>query len=288
MAIRIVTDSTCDMPADVAAELGITVIPDYINAGDQSYQDGVDLTRREFYERLPGWRVPPTTAAPGVDAFRRVYERLADEGATSILSLHVYDHLSNLANVARLAAAATHSVAVTVLPGSLLSLGGGFIAMGAARAARAGRSLEEVMRVVEDLGQRTYIFASLDTLEFLRRSGRVPHLLARLGSWLNILPLLKVHCGEIGMDLVRTRGRGVERVIRLVEGLGPLERLGVIHTNAPERARELIRQAAHLFPGGQQPWVVDITPVIGAHIGPGAVGLAALQAHRQGAKAAPL
>jgi DegV family protein with EDD domain len=278
MAIRIVTDSTCDLPPEVAAELGITVIPDYINVGDQSFVDGVDLTRREFYRRLPDWPVPPTTAAPGVDTFCKVYDRLAAEGASQVISFHVYEKFSNLSNVAHLAAEATHSVPVTVVPGSFLSMGGGFIISHAARAAQAGQSQAEILRGVVDITRRTYIFAALDTLDFLRRSGRVSLLKARFGSWLHILPVLKVHLDAIDMELVRTRAAGMARVIRLVEELGPLEQIGIVHANAPQRAQEIRRQANHLFLPGTEPWVVDITPVIGTHIGPGAVGLAVVQA----------
>jgi DegV family protein with EDD domain len=278
MTIRIVTDSTCDLPPEVAAELGITVIPDYINVGEESFLDGVDLTRHEFYQRLVDWPVPPTTAAPGVDAFCKVYDRLAAEGASQVISFHIYEKLSNLSNVAHLAAEATRSVAVNVVTGGFLSLGGGFIISAAARAARAGQSLAEIMQVVQDTAHRTHIFAALDTLEYLRRSGRVSNLMARVGSWFHILPVLKVHLEEIDMDMVRTRASGMARVIYLVEALGPIERLGILHSNAPEKAQQIRRQASHLFPPGKEPWVVDITPVIGTHVGPGAVGLAVVQA----------
>ena len=280
MTIRIVIDSTCDLPADAVVDLGITIIPDYINTQDGSFLDGVDLTRREFYERLPGWKTPPTTAAPGMGAFQKVYERLAAEGASAILSLHPSEKLSNLANVARLAAAATRSVPVLILTGNFLSLGGGFAAMAAARASLAGCQLSEVVSVVEDLARRTYIFAGLDTLEYLRRSGRVPYLVARLGAWLKIFPVLKLHQDEIEMDLVRTRANCIQRVIHLIEALGPLENLAILHTNVPERAQAFRRRIAHLLPAGNEAKVVEITPVIGSHIGPGALGLAAVQAAR--------
>jgi DegV family protein with EDD domain len=278
MTIRIVTDSTCDLPADVAAELDITVIPDYINTPDGSYLDGVDLTRQAFYERLPSWKTPPTTAAPGLGVFQKVYGRLEAEGASAILSLHPPDRFSNLANVARLAAAAVRSVPVTILTGNFLSLGGGFTAMAAARAGRAGCPVAEVVRRIQDLSRRTYTFAGLDTLEYLRRSGRVPHLVARLGGWLRIFPVLKLHLDEIDMDLVRTRARGIDRVIHLIEALGPLEKLGIVHSNVPERAQAFRSRIAHLLPAGKEAWIVDITPVLGAHIGPGALGLAAVRA----------
>ena len=280
MTIRIVTDSTCDLPPEVAAELGITIIPDYINVGDQSFLDGVDLSRREFYRRLADWPVPPTTAAPGMDAFCKVYEQLAAEGASQVISFHIYEKLSNLSNVARLAAQSTQSTDVNIVTGGFLSLGGGFVVAAAARAARAGQSLAEILQVVQDVSRRTHIFAALDTLEYLRRSGRVTNLMARVGSWLHILPVLKLHLEEIDMDMVRTRASGVRRVVRLIENLGSLEQLGIVHSNAPERAQEIRRLASHLFPPGSQPWVVDITPVIGTHVGPGAVGLAAVQAAR--------
>jgi DegV family protein with EDD domain len=278
MTIRIVVDSTCDLPPAVAAELGITIIPDYINVGEQSFLDGVDLTRREFYQRLVDWPVPPATAAPGVAAFCKVYDRLAAQGASQVVSFHIYEKFSNLANVARMAAEATRSVAVTVVTGSFLSLGGGFLVSRAARAAQAGRSLADIIQGVHEMAGRTHIFAALDTLEFLRRSGRVSNLKARLGSWLHILPVLKVHLEEIEMDMVRTRASGMARVIHLVEELGPLEQVGIVHANAPEKAQVIRRQASHLLLPGQEPWVVDITPVIGVHVGPGAVGLAAVQA----------
>jgi DegV family protein with EDD domain len=277
MTIRIVTDSTCDLPAEIAAELGITVIPNYINTPDGGFRDGVDLTRREFYDRLPGWQRPPTTAAPGTAVFQEAYERLAAEGASAVLSLHPPEKFSNLANVANLAASAVPGLPVTVLSGNYFSLGGGFAAIAAARAGLNGCPLAEVIRLVQTLTQRTYIFAALDSLEYLRRSGRVPHLVARFGAWLNILPVLKLHLDEIDMDLVRTRARGIQHVIALTESLGPLEQLGILHTNVPERAHAFRQRIAHLLPLAKDAWILDVTPVLGTHIGPGAVGVAVVK-----------
>lgn len=278
MTIRIVTDSVSDLPPEVAADLEIEVIPDFINVGETSYRDGVDITRQEFYQRLPGWNPPPTTAAPGVGTFQAVYERLARQGASAILSLHVYDKLSNLANTARLAAEATHTIPVKVVTGGFVSLSGGFAAAAAARAAQAGRSLNEIISLVHELTERTFIFAGLDTLEYLRRSGRVSHLRARLGSWLHILPVLKMHQEEISMELVRTKAHALARVIELVQELGPLEEVGIVHANIPERARALREKIAGFIPASKEPWIVDITPVIGVHVGPAALGLVAVRA----------
>jgi DegV family protein with EDD domain len=184
VTIRIVTDTISDIPPEIAAEMGITVIPNYINVGRESFLDGVTITRREYYERLPHWSTPPTTAAPGIDTFHQAYEHLAAEGATAIISLHVFEKLSNLCNVARLGAAATHSVPVMVVPGPFLSLAGGFAVMAAAQAIRQNCSLPEVLAVIKDISARTHLFAALETLEYLRRSGRVSNLLARVGDWL--------------------------------------------------------------------------------------------------------
>ena len=278
MTVRIVTDSTCDLPADVAAELGISVIPCYINVAELGYLDGIDITRQQFYEQLPTWPAPPTTAAPGAGAFIAVYERLIKEGASAIISLHPLEKLSNLSNVARLAASKITSIPVSVVPGDFLSLAGGFAAIAGARAARAGGSQAEILQVIANTAERAYIFAGLNTMEFLRRSGRVSHLKAILGTWLKIFPLLKLHQGVIDMEPIRTKTRVIERMICLVEELGQLEELGIVHANAPEKAMRLRRQAGALFPPAKEVHIVDITPVLGVHVGPGTVGLVAVKA----------
>ena len=127
MSIRIVTDSTCDLPEEIIAEYGITVIPLYINIGDDGYLDGVDITRQEFYEGLADYDPLPTTATPGIDAFRSIYDKLAEEGATQILSIHISISLSATVDVARAAARETTSVPVTVFDSQQLSLGTGFL-----------------------------------------------------------------------------------------------------------------------------------------------------------------
>jgi DegV family protein with EDD domain len=278
MSVKIVTDSTCDLPQEIANQYGITVVPLYVNIGTQSYQDGVELSRREFYERLPDCQTPPTTSAPGPEQFRQVYEGLAADGATEILSIHISISLSTILNSARLAAQEIETAPVTVFDSTQLSLGTGFLVLKAAQAAAAGHSAAEIVAMLEEQASRTYVFAALDTLEFLRRSGRVNGFQSGVGNLLNIKPLLKMHGGEPASERVRTRKRALQRVIDLVNDLGPVEQLALVHTNAPEEAEGLRQQARHLFPEGQVPLSVDVTPVIGAHIGPGAVGFACVAA----------
>ncbi|MDH4209349.1 MAG: DegV family protein [Anaerolineae bacterium] len=279
MTIRIVTDSTCDLPEAVAARYGITVVPLYINFGDQSYLDGVELSRQEFYEGLPDCDPPPTTAVPGPEMFRQAYERLADEGATEVLSIHVSVSLSAVVDVARVAARETDAVPVTVFDSRQLSLGTGFLVQTAARAADEGRSMDGIMPLLEEQVSRTHVFAALDTLEFLRRSGRMNRVMAGLGTVLQVKPLLKMYDGNPTAERVRTRERATKRLITLLSDLVPLEQVALVHTHAPDRAEELRQRVQHLLPEGEVP-SVDITPVIGAHIGPGAAGFACVAARK--------
>jgi DegV family protein with EDD domain len=272
MSVRIVTDSNCDLPQEVIEEYGIVVVPLYINVGTESYLDGVDMSREEFYEGLPNFSTHPTTSVPGPGMFVEEYDRLVGEGASHILSIHISSTLSAVVNSARLAMEEMQDVPVTVLDSGNLTLGTGLLAVRAAEAAREGKGVAQILEILNDQIERTYCFAALDTLEFLRRSGRLTRLQSGLGSILQIKPLLTMHDGEMGMERVRTRGKAIERVMELVSDLGPLETLAVVHTHAPERAEALHRQAEHLFPDQPSLLSAEVTPVIGTHIGPGAVG----------------
>jgi DegV family protein with EDD domain len=274
--IQVVTDSTCDLPGSVVQELGIRVIPMYLHIGTVDYLDGVDLSREDFYAGLPGYGQPPTTAAPGIDAFGGIYEQLAVEGATGIVSIHISETLSNVVNVARLAAQRIKSVPVTVIDSGQLTMGVGFEVLRAVEVARAGGTMEEVVAAVRDLIPRTQTFAALSTVEFLRRSGRLTQFQAGLATVLRILPLLRMHNGVAEMEKVRTQERALRRVLQLLSDAGPLQELAIVHTNAPQKAVELHERAQALIPSYIEPIYAQVTPVIGAHIGPGAVGFVAV------------
>ena len=277
MSIRIVTDSTCDLPEATIKEYGIAVAPLYVNVGSQSYLDGVDLSREEFYERLPDYHPPPTTATPGPEKFRRIYEGLAADGATEILSIHISISLSAVVDAAHLGAQETRAVPVTVLDSRQLSMGTGFLVVAAAKAAAEGRSMAEIVALLEELTSRTHVFAALDTLEFLRRSGRMSGAVAGLGTLLQIKPLLKMHDGNPTAERVRTSSGAIKRLINLLSDLAPLEQVAIVHSYASDRGEHLRQLVQHLLPAGEVP-SVNITPVIGAHIGPGAVGFACITA----------
>lgn len=275
MTIRIVTDSTCDLPPALAAAHDITVLPTYVNVGQESFLDGVDLTRTEFYERLPQYQSPPTTAAPPVGTFAATYEKLAGEGASAILSIHLASALSGVLNVARLGAEAAEDIDVTLFDSRQISMGLGFLALSAARAAQSGAPMDGIVAALEETVPRVHVFAALDTLEYLRRSGRVSWPEFGLGTLLRIKPLVHVHEGQVhSLEKVRTQSRALNHLLQHVANLGPLTELALLHTANPQGAERLRSQAAGLIPANYDPVAVEVTPTIGAHVGPGALGFA--------------
>jgi DegV family protein with EDD domain len=281
MNVKIVTDSTCDLPGEVAESHDITVVPCYINLKERSYQDGVEMSRQEFYERLPTFNPLPTTSAPGSESFSSVYHRLAAQGARAVLSIHVSSTWSSVVNVATLAAREIKEIPVAVIDSGQVSLGLGHLALAAACAAQAGRSLAEIREMVTGMMPRVWVYAALDTLEYLQRGGRVSRLMASLGGLLQIKPVLRIHNGVIEVDKMRTFGKAVQRVVDRVRELGPLEQLSFVHSHAIEKLESLRRQAQVLLPIAMPcntPLVGEISPAIGVHSGPGAVGLVGVTA----------
>ncbi len=279
MSIKIVTDSTCDLPAETLARYGISVVPLYINIAGKGYLDGIDITREEFYRDLPKYDPAPTTAVASPEKYRQVYASLAAQGATEILSIHISPSLSAVVDTAKLGAREITSVPITVFDSRQLSLGTGFLVETAAQLAARGMTLGEIVARLNDQVKRTQVFAALDTLEFLKRSGRMNVAVAGLGNLLQLKPLLRMFDGKATAERVRTRERATLRLLEMLRDAGKLERVAIVHTHALERVAELRERAAHLLPPGEL-LAVDITPVIGAHIGPSAVGFACVAARK--------
>ena len=277
MSIKIVTDSACDVPETIATALDITIVPVYINIGEKSYLEGVELPRPTFYAQLPGYDIYPTTAAPASGTFAEVYERLAREGATEIISLHVAHSLSATYNAARLGAASQEAIPVTLFDTQQISLAAGLLVIVAAQAVAAGRSTAEIINMLTERVRRAYIFGVIDTLESLRRSGRVNWTEFGVGTLLRIKPVMMIHQGVISIaGKIRTHRRAVEHTLKILADKAPFEQLAVLHVNAPEAAEKLKEQAAHLFPKGLSLPTMEITPAIGLHLGLGAVGFACI------------
>lgn len=277
MNIRIVTDSTCDLPAKTVDKHQIAVIPLHINQGDKSFLDGIELTREEFYSRLPDYKPAPSTSTPSPEAFRQKFEQLAEEGAQSILSIHISESLSATINSARMAAEQFKTIPVTVLDSSQLSLGLGFIVEKAAELAELGHKAEEILESLHELMKHTYVFASLKTLEYLRRSGRMHFALARFGEFLQIKPLLHMNQGKPTAHRARTQSRATERLMEWLKEYAPYEKLAIVHAGVQTEAEAMLKHIKEFLPKGDIP-IVQITPVLGSHLGIGALGFAVISA----------
>ncbi|MEI6290897.1 MAG: DegV family protein [Chloroflexota bacterium] len=275
MNIRIVTDSTCDLPAGIIEKHAITVIPLIINVGESSYQDGVDLSRSEFYSRLPNFKPHPKTAAPGPEVFIKAFSSLADEGVRAVLSIHISETLSSTVNSARIAAGQFTRIPVTVLDSTQLSLGLGFLVEQAALLAESGKGVPEIVESLQNYMKRTYVFASLKTLEYLRRSGRMNFALAKFGELIQLKPLLHMHNGKAAAYRTRTQRNAAIRLLDWLAEYAPYEKLAIVHAGVQDEAEALYQHALSYFPGNSI-LIAQITPVLGAHLGIGALGFACI------------
>ncbi len=275
MTIKIVTDTTCDLPPDVIAKYDIETIPLHIHMGADKYLDGVDITKDEFYSRLPDYDPGPKTAAPSPNRFVETYQSLAEKGATAILSLHISEKLSATVNVARTAADEFEDIPVTVLDSGQLSMGLGFLVEKAAQLAAKGEKIQEIISTLEDQMERSYVFAALKTVEYLRRGGRMHIAVARLGEILRIKPLLHMHQGDPNAHRVRTSKKALARLLSWLEEYAPYERIAIVHAGVQAEAEALVDEVRKYLPEAEIP-VLQITPVLGAHLGIGALGFAVL------------
>lgn len=274
MNTAIVTDSTSDLTPELAQENKIAVIPNIIIIEGVEYEDGKGLTREEFYNRLPSLKDQPTTGTASSGTYEKLYEKLLDRGAKEIFSIHAASSLSGIFNAASLAAQ-NFVGRVRVVDSGTVSMGLGFQALKAAQAARKGLSAREIETYIAALRERVHLIAMLDTLEFVRRSGRVSWAQARLGSMLGIKPFLSVKGGKVlSLGESRTRRKGLQRLEEMLLNLGPIEMLAILHTNAAEEAHafwEKLQASLHL-----EPVYINVTTVIGTHVGPKALGFVAL------------
>ena len=277
--VRIVTDSTSDLPPQVATRLGITVVPAYVQIANQSYRDAPSpegFSREEFYAQLPTMASVPTTAVPPAHEFAVAYRSLVGE-ADEVIAIVVSTSLSGMYNVACLGAEEAPELKVHVVDSGQITMGLGWMAVAAAEAAAEGRSAQEILALIEDIKPRVRVYAVLDTLEYLRRSGRVGWARAKAAQVLRIKPIVEVLLGKVrDLGRARTRRRAVEQLIELVRAQGPLERLAILHTFAPD-VGDLRNRLVDLCPA-EQVFTVAVTTIIGAHVGPRGLGVAAVTA----------
>ena len=274
MPTAIVTDSTSDIPAEFLNEYHIYQIPVDLTLDNKTYLDGFDLSRNEFYDRLPTLKKMPTTAAPASGRFQELFKKIFKEGYTDIISIHAASKLSGIFNAARLAAT-EFSKTIHVVDSEQLSLGLGFQVLEAAQWARDKLPLDEILTRIKSIQARLHVYALLDTFTYIHRSGRVSWAKARLGSILNIKPIVELKKGEVlSRGLARARGNGIRQLGNYLRDQGPLEQLAVLHTNAAEAGKEFIQRYSP--PGIPDPMLVNVTTIIGTHVGPNGIGFAAV------------
>lgn len=274
MKLGIVTDSTSDLPQYLIEQYELEVIPSILILDGQEFADGVGLSREDFYRRLPSFQTPPTTAAPSIGTFSACYDSLLSRGCDQIISIHAAGALTAIVNTAR-QAAQDFPEKITVVDSHSLSLGLGFQVLAAAEVAEDG--LAAALQAIESTRARLRVFAALDTLENLKRSGRVPAAITFLGGMLNIKPLVELVNGEIkASGAVRTTKQANERMLNFLLDGGELERLAILHTGAEPRAREFLnavmQKANRSMP--RDILMVNVTTVIGTHVGPNGLGFA--------------
>jgi DegV family protein with EDD domain len=274
LSTAIVTDSTSDIPLDVLKKYNIFQIPVDLIIGNKTYLDGFDLSRNDFYIQLPNLKQLPTTAAPSTGRFLALYEKIFDQGFSQIISIHAASGLSGIFNAARLASL-EFSQKIYVVDSQQLSLGLGFQVIASAKAAQENISFQTILKGIESIKERVHIYALLDTFEYIQRSGRISWARARIGSILNIKPIIELKEGEvINRGLARAREKGIKFLGDILQGLGDLEDLVVLHTNAIQDGKNFIQQFA---PSGiQNPLLVNVTTIIGTHVGPNGLGFAAV------------
>ena len=272
MGVRVVTDSACDLPDDLIERDGIEVVPLTIRFGKEELVDRKELSTDEFWRRLADSDVLPETSAPSAGAFEAAFRRMIADGATGIICINLSSKLSATMQSAQVAAQAVEADCPVVVVDSLMvSMGLGSLCLTAARRAADGDSLDSIVANVTDRRNRSKLYGALDTLEFLKKGGRVGNARALLGSMLAIKPVLEVRDGEVEeAGKVRTRSKALRLLVDRVKQ-GPFENLAVLHGNAPD-LDELLDLLEPLTPRDEIV-IGQIGPVIGTHAGPRVIGV---------------
>ncbi|MDE3096463.1 MAG: DegV family protein [Chloroflexota bacterium] len=272
MTVSVVTDSTSDIPLELRAELKIDVVPLTISFGGEAYRDGVDLTADEFYARLATAKVLPATSQPPPALFRYAYEHLASRG--DVVSVHLSHKLSGTVDTARHAAEEVAPGRISVVDTGSVSMGLGLCVLAAARAARAGGSREQCVAAAESTARRLHVAVALETLEFLRRGGRIGRAQAFLGGLLRLKPVITVRDGEVvPLTRARSRAKALDELYALVAHAERVTEIAVLHTTTPDDAAHLAERARAASPDARLV-VGRFGPALGVHGGPGMVGIA--------------
>jgi len=273
--LRIVTDSSAGLPGELVETHNIEVVPLNVHFGRTSYQEGVDIYNAQFYQMLRQAEQLPTTSQPSAGQFHEVYSRLVADG-DSVISIHISSKLSGTYQSAMAAKNMLPEADITVVDTLSVSMGHGLVVLAAAEAVQQGKSRDEVIALAERVISGMQVLIVVDTLEYLQKGGRIGGVAAFLGTLLSLKPLLEIRDGVVEpLERVRTRRKAVRRALEVLaerfEGQGSL-RLMVLHAECPEEAEQLAQRMREMLPCASL-HLAELSPVVGTHGGPGALGL---------------
>ncbi len=276
--VKVVTDSTSDIPSEVLQDLDISVVPLYVVFGDKTYRDRVDIGEEDFYRRLTTELALPTTSVPSPRDFADVYNRLAED-TDEIISIHLTSKESGTYNSALLGKELVQKKCrIEVVDSQSISMACGLLAMAAARESRAGRSLAQVTDTVRRALQRTHILFMVDTLKYVVKGGRIGKAQGMLGSVLGVKPLLTMRAGDLTLSgIARTRTRAVERLFDFARSYPRLAEAAVPYTTDREAADALAGRIRTAFPKASV-YVARVGPALGTHAGPDSMGMVVREA----------
>jgi DegV family protein with EDD domain len=276
MPVKIVTDSVSDIPASVVKELDISVIPVLVRFGLETYRDGIDINNDQFYEKLVTSKVVPTTSVPSLDMFARTYAKLSEE-TDEILVIMLSARLSGLYNAALQSAnLVENKCRIEIMDSKCAVMAQGFVVIKAARAAREGAGIDEIMELVRHDLPRVDIQAAFDTLEYLQRGGRIGKAQALLGSILKVNPIITLKDGLVEpAGRARSRAKAMDHLYEFVAGYSNIEELAVEGAACPDDVESMVKRLGALFPE-ERIYRSRTTPVIGTHTGPGLILVAVM------------
>ena len=281
MTVQVITDSTSDMPEGMADELGIRVVPIYLRFGSETYRDGVDITRDEFYSKLASSPFHPATSQPNPEDFTSVYKEYCDS-VDGIVSIHISSKISGTVNSATMAKKTLESHCPIEIIDSRMNSGGlGLVVTAAARKAQSGVSFSEVVNEAKKAVNEVRMFGMFETMKYLARSGRVNKTIATASRILNVMPLLTFHDGEIvRAGLVRAISKGTDKIYEFVKKNTPISELVIVHSKIIDQANQIRKRLAE-FIEEEKIAIAELGAGLGVHGGPGVL-LAAVRRSETG------
>jgi DegV family protein with EDD domain len=274
MPVKVVTDSTADLPDQLVQELGITVVPIYVRFVDKVYRDRVDISEDEFYKRLLHDPVHPNTTQPTPQDFADVYQKLSQE-AEGIISIHISSKLSGTYNSALMAKEMIRKgCPLEIIDSQTLSIAMGLIVIQASKMAKSGMSLQQIVDEVGKIIPNVHLLILFDTLKYLAKGGRIGKAKALLGSVLSVRPLLTVRDGElVPSSQVRTRSKGIDKLFDFVKKAANIQDLAILHSTTPDEAQALVESTSSIF-SKEHTILARVGPALGVHSGPGILAIA--------------